>query len=242
MNILIVNDDSINAPGIVLLARAATQIGKVWVVAPAQQCSAMSHKVTISGALHVEKVEDFPAPVEAAYKIDGSPADCVKVALDYILKEKPDFVFSGINNGFNMGYEIAYSGTMAAAVEALMNGVPAIAFSSAYDSPMTLAENYIVDITKDIINREQNLKEVWNVNFPATANNIAAGILYDRTVAPTWLYSHHYQETIEADGRITLEIHGCPITSAEDVPEGTDIEAILRGYISIGKVHSSVLQ
>lgn len=242
MNILIVNDDSIYAPGIALLARAATQIGNVWVVAPAQQCSAMSHKVTIGGALHVEKIEDFPAPVEAAYKVDGSPADCVKVALDYILKEKPDFVFSGVNNGYNMGYEIAYSGTMAAAVEALMNGVPAIAFSSAYDSPLTLAENYIVDIAKDLIQKEHTLKEVWNVNFPATANNVAAGILYDRTVVPAWLYSHYYQETIEADGRITLSIRGCPITSAEAVPAGTDIEATLRGYISIGKVHSSVLQ
>lgn len=241
MNILIVNDDSIYAPGIALLARAATQIGNVWVVAPAQQCSAMSHKVTIGGALHVEKIEDFPAPVEAAYKVDGSPADCVKVALDYILKEKPDFVFSGVNNGYNMGYEIAYSGTMAAAVEALMNGVPAIAFSSAYDSPMTLAENYIVDIAKDLIQKEHTLKEVWNVNFPATANNVAAGILYDRTVAPQWLYSHYYKETRSNDGSISLEIHGSPITNPEDVPAGSDIEAILRGYISIGKVYSSVL-
>ncbi len=241
MNILVVNDDSIYAPGIELLSRAATQIGKVWVVAPAQQCSAMSHKVKISGTLHVEKIADFPVDVEAAYKVEGSPADCVKVALDYILEEKPDFVFSGVNNGFNMGYEIAYSGTMAAAVEALMNGVPAIAFSSAYDVPMTLAENYIVDIAKKLIQEEHNLKEVWNVNFPATENNIPAGILYDRTVAPTWLYSHHYQETIAADGSISLAIHGTPITSADAVPTGTDIEAVLRGYISIGKVHSSVL-
>ena len=116
MNILIVNDDSIYAPGIELLAKAAAQLGRVWVVAPAQQCSAMSHKITIWGNLHIEKVDNFPVEVEGAYKVEGSPADCVKVALDYILEEKPDYVFSGINNGYNVGYEIAYSGTMAAAV------------------------------------------------------------------------------------------------------------------------------
>ena len=98
MNILIVNDDSIYAPGIQLLAKAASELGKVWVVAPAHQCSGMSHRITPGGTLRVEKVPDFPAPVEFAYKVDGTPADCVKVALGYLLKEKPDFVFSGINN------------------------------------------------------------------------------------------------------------------------------------------------
>ena len=80
MNLLVVNDDSIHAPGLALLARAAAAFGNVWVVAPARQCSAMSQKLTIHGALSLEQVKDFPAPVKGAYQVDGTPADCVKTA------------------------------------------------------------------------------------------------------------------------------------------------------------------
>ena len=107
--------------------------------------------------------------------------------------------------------------------------------------PMTLAESYIVDIAKELIQREPSLKYVWNVNFPAANDNLANGILYDRSVAPKWLYSHYYTEKRNSDGSTSLELHGTPITNPEDVPAGTDIEAILRGYISIGKVYSAVV-
>lgn len=241
MKILVVNDDSIYAPGIKLLAEAAAEFGKVWVVAPVQQCSAMSHKISIGGILHVEKVEDFPATVEAVYKVDGSPADCVKVALQYILEEKPDYVFSGINNGYNVGYEIAYSGTMAAAMEAIMNGIPSIAFSNANQAPLTLAQSHISAIIQQILEKESLTKEVWNVNFPFTNDNIPKGVLYNRTVAPVWLYNSDYQEVSTADTGTDLAIHGIPITNAASAPVGSDLEAVLQGYISIGKVHSPVL-
>ena len=241
MNILIVNDDSIYAPGIHVLAKAAAELGKVWVVAPAHQCSGMSHRITPGGTLHVEKVTDFPAPVEFAYKVDGTPADCVKVALGYLLKEKPDFVFSGINNGYNVGCEIAYSGTVGAAMEAKMHGIPAIAFSSAYAMPMTLAEKYLLPITQELINKEQHPKEIWNVNFPAESDDLPKGILYDRTIANEFLYTAEYSDTIEADGSITLVIDGVPLSSVDATFDGTDIGAVLNGYISISKVRSSVL-
>ena len=102
MKILVVNDDSIHAPGIAVLAKAAMELGEVTVVAPAHQCSAMAHKISIHDSMKVEKVEDFPVPVKAAYKVEGTPADCVKVALHYVLEEKPDYVFSGINDGYNV--------------------------------------------------------------------------------------------------------------------------------------------
>ena len=103
MNILVVNDDSISAPGIAMLAKAAAELGDVWVVAPAQQCSAMSQKLTLRESLHVKKVEDFPVNVKAAWQVSGTPVDCVKVALNHILDHKPDYVLSGINNGYNVG-------------------------------------------------------------------------------------------------------------------------------------------
>ena len=139
MNLLVVNDDSIHAPGLALLARAAAAFGNVWVVAPARQCSAMSQKLTIHGALPLEQVKDFPAPVKGAYQVDGTPADCVKAAVQQILEEKPDFVLSGVNNGYNVGYEIAYSGTVGAAFEANLNEIPAIALSSGFNESLDAA-------------------------------------------------------------------------------------------------------
>ena len=90
MNILVVNDDSIHAPGIAMLAKAAMELGNVWVVAPEHQCSALSQKLTLRESLTVKKAEDFPVKVRGAYQLGGTPVDCVKVALDYILEEKPD--------------------------------------------------------------------------------------------------------------------------------------------------------
>ena len=106
MKVLIVNDDSISAPGIAMLAKAAAELGEVWVVAPKHQCSAMSQKLTIHGDMLLEKAVDFPVQGVKAYCLEGTPVDCVKVALQHLMQEKPDFVFSGINNGYNTGYDI----------------------------------------------------------------------------------------------------------------------------------------
>ena len=92
MKILIVNDDSVDAPGIAVLAHAAAQLGEVWVAAPAEQCSALSQKLTLRELISLEEVMDFPAPVKRAWRIGGTPVDCVKIALDYLLEEKPDVV------------------------------------------------------------------------------------------------------------------------------------------------------
>ena len=241
MKILVVNDDSINASGIALLAKAAMKFGEVTVVAPAQQCSAMSQKLTIRGELRVEKEEDFPVPVKAAYKIDGTPVDCVKVALHYILTEKPDYVFSGINDGYNVGYDIAYSGTLGAAFEAVMHGIPAMAFSSTMHAPMDIAEDYLEPVIQELLEAELKPGEVWNVNFPSVDPSDFKGILKDRPVAGVPVYQEKYIPTIHSDGSVSLEISGHPLPVEDGVPEGTDVEAVMHGYISIGKVKSVVL-
>ena len=241
MKILVVNDDSINSPGIALLAKAAMELGDVWVVAPAQQCSAMSQKITISAGMKVEKVEDFPVPVKAAYKVQGTPADCVKVALQYILDERPDYVFSGINDGYNVGYDIAYSGTLGAAFEAVMNGIPAMAFSSTIAAPLHIAEQYLAPIARELVEAGQGRGEVWNVNFPAVEPGELKGILRDRAIAPMQFYSDNYAESKQADGSVVLTGQGTPLVPGDEVPAGTDVEAVLNGYISVGKVKSVVL-
>ena len=241
MKILVVNDDSIHSPGIALLAKAAMEFGEVTVVAPADQCSAMAHKISIHDSMKVEKVEDFPVPVKAAYKVEGTPADCVKVALHYVLEEKPDYVFSGINDGYNVGYDVAYSGTLGAALEAVMNGIPAMAFSNTMHAPLMIAQTYLVPVIRELMEAGQGRGEVWNVNFPAVEPGELKGILRDRTVAPIPFYSENCLQIKNEDGSVSLKAMGEPMKAGDSAPEGSDAEAVLRGYISIGKVKSMVL-
>ena len=109
MRILVVNDDGIKAPGIKRLVQMAAGLGEGWVVAPAAQCSAMSHRITVRGDLEV-KPYDFPATGVTAYSVGGTPADCVKVALGCLMTEKPDIVFSGINAGSHLIFRYDRSG------------------------------------------------------------------------------------------------------------------------------------
>lgn len=239
MKILVVNDDSIYASGIELLAKKACELGEVYVVAPARQNSAMSQRLSMNVPLRVEKVENFPAPVKAAYKVEGTPVDCVKVALQYLLEDKPDYVFSGINDGYNSGYDIAFSGTMGAAFEALRNGIPAIAFSRTMFKGTEVCDKYLLDIAKELIREGQGKNEVWNVNFPEVGE--IKGILRERTIAPTQFFSENYIAEKNADGSVTLTSQSTPLSDDYNAPEGTDIHALLNGYISIGKVKCAVI-
>ena len=240
MKILVVNDDSIQAPGIALLAKAAVELGEVWVVAPAEQCSALSQKLTLRESMTLEKVDNFPVPVRAAYKLGGTPVDCVKVALEHILEEKPDYVFSGINNGYNAGFDIAYSGTLGAAFEAVRNGIPAAAFSIASDAHLPYAESYLIPVIRELLEGKLEPGEVWNVNYPAMKTVGMKGILRDRTVAPTSMFRETYLETRQPDGRVLLTCKGIH-TPDDQLPEGTDAWAVRQGYISIGRVKGAML-
>lgn len=235
MKILIVNDDSIHAPGIAALAKAAVELGEVTVVAPAQQCSAMSQKLTLRELLTVGKVEAFPADVKAAYQIGGTPVDCVKVALDYLLEEKPDWVFSGINNGYNAGFDIAYSGTLGAAFEAARNGIPSIAFSVAHEKYLSAVQDHLASVIRELLEKKPEPGTVWNVNFPSMKSGDPKGILRDRTVAPASMFREKYIEVPQPDGTVALACQGSH-TAIELFPEGSDARAVREGYISIGTV------
>ena len=236
MKFLIVNDDSIDAPGIQVLARAAAELGDVWVAAPAEQCSALSQKLTLRELISVEEVLDFPAPVRGAWRIDGTPVDCVKVALEYLLEEKPDVILSGINNGFNAGQDIAYSGTLGAAFEAQRHRIPAIAFSAAADKYLGEMEPHLVPILRELTAKQPEPGSVWNVNFPTVkAERPLRGILRDRLVCPVSMYQERYVPVRNEEGKTWLECRGIP-TPGEMIPEGSDAAAVRAGYISIGQV------
>ena len=240
MNILVTNDDSIHAPGIALLAQAAAALGDVWVVAPAHQCSAMSQRLTIRGHLQANRLDAFPAPVKVAYAVDGTPADCVKAALA-LLPDPPDYIFSGINNGYNAGFDIAYSGTLGAAFEAVMNGIPAIAFSNAFQAPLTIPRLHLRAIAEALLQSHWDGKSVWNVNFPDREPGSLRGILENRTIAPMGMYYSDYLRKEIPSGSILLKTVGKPLDPQTHVPEGTDVKALLDGYISVGKVRCAVL-
>ena len=249
LNILISNDDGIGAEGIVRLARMAAELGDVWVAAPTSQCSAMSQKLTIFNTIAVEEV-DFPVPVRAAFSIDGTPADCVSLAAARLLPVKPDIMFSGINYGYNAGFDIAYSGTIGAATEAVMRGIPAIAFSEQHDGAHEVADKFMPVLARELMAKPHVPGELWNVNFPGVApgeekaverivcRNI--GTLYDRKIAGCCLYDNTYDDDITPDGRHGYRIHSKPI-AAEAAPEGSDARAVLTGYISVGKVKCRVM-
>ena len=238
LNILVANDDGIASPGLLRLANAAARLGDVWVAAPAGQCSGMSQKITIAGEISVEK-RNFPADVKAAYAIGGTPADCVKTAIKSLLPVKPDVVFSGINSGFNTGFDIAYSGTVAAAIEAVLNGIPAIAFSAQHDGSYDVTDRYILDIARELLAAPLAPGEIWNVNFPGCPLDEFKGILRERTIAPKFIFDNTYSANPRSGG-MTL-IPDADFIAHGDAPAGSDIEAVLHGYISIGKVKSMVL-
>ncbi|HTC24932.1 MAG TPA: 5'/3'-nucleotidase SurE, partial [Gemmatimonadales bacterium] len=125
MNILITNDDGILAPGLALLADVCRAVATVTVVAPDREQSGTSHSLTLHRPIRPMRRPD------GAFQVDGTPTDCVMLALEALMPERPDFVFSGVNHGPNMGEDVLYSGTVAAAMEAVMLGVPGIGISFA---------------------------------------------------------------------------------------------------------------
>jgi 5'-nucleotidase len=174
--------------------------------------------------------------VERAWSIGGTPVDCVKVALEYLLEEKPDLVLSGINNGYNAGQDIAYSGTLGAAFEAQRQGIAAAALSTAADKYLPEVEPHLLPILRELTEKAAEPGCVWNVNFPAMKENKPLrGILRHRTVCPVSMYQERYVPVRQEDGRIYLECRGIP-TPDDRIPEGTDAAAVRAGYISIGQV------
>lgn len=238
MKILIVNDDGIAADGIFHLAKNAAELGQIWVVAPAEQCSAMSHRITVHGPIDVNE-EDYPLEGVRAFRVAGTPADCVKVGLKHLLPRKPDIVFSGINFGYNVGQDILYSGTVGAAMEALINEIPAIAFSKEMNDSYDVVSKNFIPIVKELLGRSIEKNEIWNVNFPGCPLSELKGVLDNRIPAQQQYYLDHYERKELENGGFRLLAGDIRNLNAE---AGSDMRAVLDNYISIGKVRNTVLK
>lgn len=237
MRILVVNDDGIEAEGIYRLAKMAKELGEVWVVAPDSQCSAMSHRITLHEDILVRPAE-FAVEGVTAYRIGGTPADCVKVALTYLLPEKPDVIFSGINRGYNAGIDVLYSGTVGAAMEGISNGIPSIAFSNEANDVYDVADHYLLSITKELLAQKLPANQMWNVNFPGCTLTELKGVLKGRTLGQTQFYLDYYEKKEHGNGSFSLTPVGISVTKGE---EGTDIKALLDCYISVGTITNEAL-
>ena len=167
MNILVVNDDGINAEGLKILVKALSFQGRIFVSAPEHEQSATSHKITITDSIYVKEVEDFIGS-SGTVIVSGTPADCVRVGLKFFNTVDFDLVVAGINHGSNLSMDTNYSGTVAAALEARILGVPAIAFSAS-DIKADFIYDETVKVLDEIISSElYDFDGILNVNYPRT--------------------------------------------------------------------------
>lgn len=229
--ILITNDDGIDASGIIRLARVAAKYAEVWVIAPDGQRSAASHSITLRGYIDAFPVE-FPVEGVKAYAITGTPADCVRVGSLNIMPKKPDLVFSGINFGYNAGTDVQYSATVGAAMEAVFQGIPAVAFSEGINDGYKVTDVYLEDIVKEVLDTTYVPFEIVNVNFPYCKPEECKGILRDRICSAGYIYKDSY-DSEEIEGGMRYRVNGQFTDIAE---ENSDLRALFSNYISIGKV------
>src|SRR5580658_7420048 len=176
--ILVTNDDGINAPGIRNLVESVKGLGKVVVVAPDKPQSGMGHAITIGNPLRLTPMHHVFEGVEA-WQCSGTPVDCVKLAVDKVLRRKPDLCLSGINHGANHSINVIYSGTMSAAVEASIESIPSVGFSSldySVEADFTAARKYVKIIVENLLAHPMDKHLILNVNFPAVPENLIKGI------------------------------------------------------------------
>jgi 5'-nucleotidase len=233
--ILVTNDDGISAPGIRNLIAVMKEFGDVAVVAPDSPQSAMGHAITINNTLFINKV-NFDNELLSEISCSGTPVDCVKIALNEILDRKPDLVVSGINHGSNASINVIYSGTMSAAMEAAMSGIPAIGFSLLdydWNADFEQAKPFIRKIISQVLEKGVPSDTVLNVNIPKLATENIKGIKICRQAKANWIEKFDKRQT--PHGRNYYWMTGEFIN--QDKGEDTDIWALENGYISIVPVH-----
>jgi 5'-nucleotidase len=229
--ILITNDDSIVAPGIRALIDVMKTIGEVVVVAPNKPQSAMGHAITINDTLHLDKVS-LDKDLDLEYSCSGTPVDCVKMAVHEILKRKPDLCVSGINHGSNSSINVIYSGTMSAAMEAGIEGIPAIGFSLLdykWDANFEPAKPFIKKITEKVLSDGLPKDVILNVNIPNLEAEQIKGIKIARQAKAQWI--EEFDKRTNPMGKDYYWLSGEFVN--QDQGEDTDEWALANGYISV---------
>jgi len=227
--ILISNDDSINAPGLHRLVDCVKDLGDVIVVAPEEPHSGMSSAFTVNSALRINAREDYNSA--RVFTVNGTPVDCIKLALYTIVPRKPDLVLAGINHGSNSGNSIVYSGTMGAVVEACMEGIDAVGFSLMHHSikaDFSLSADMVTAIAAEVLDSGLPKGVCLNVNIPARV--VPAGVRVCRAARGHW--SDGYSRYLDPHGNPFYWLKGRFINEDIDATD-TDEYWLAHNYISV---------
>lgn len=228
--ILVTNDDGIGAPGIRNLVEAVKDLGKIVVVAPDKPQSGMGHAITIGQPLRLNRVHVF-GDIEA-YQCTGTPVDCVKLAVDKVLHQKPDICISGINHGANHSINVIYSGTMSAAVEAAIESIPSIGFSLldyALEADFTAARKYARMVVEQMLKGIPDKHTVLNVNIPKLPVEEIKGVRICRQAYAK--YEEDFIERQDPHGRKYYWLTGEFVNFDEGTD--TDVWALANNYVSL---------
>ncbi len=229
--ILVTNDDGIVAPGIRALIEVMKEIGEVVVVAPDSPQSAMGHAITINNTLKLEQVH-LDKDLAQEFSCSGTPVDCVKIAVNEILKRKPDLCVSGINHGSNSSINVIYSGTMSAAVEAGIEGIPAIGFSLldySWNADFSQIKTHVRQIASEVLKKGLPEGVILNVNFPKLRKEEIKGVKICRQAKAMW--QEEFDKRTNPHGKDYYWLTGKFV----NLDKGTDTDewALENGYISI---------
>jgi 5'-nucleotidase len=240
MRILVCNDDGIEAQGIYFLAKELSKLGEVIVVAPDKQRSASGHGITIHDPLRAEKVNFFDTNLEA-WAVDGTPTDCVKLAMECLLEKRPDLIVSGINKGPNLGTDVLYSGTVSAAIEGAIFGIPAIAISLAsYDDlDYRASAKFAASISERLLKNNPLKKDtLLNINVPNIDEKDIKGVKI--TFLGKRRYQNNFIKRKDPRGKEYFWLGGDIIE--EEAKPGSDIDCVSNMYISITPIHFDLSQ
>lgn len=229
--ILVTNDDGITAPGITALVEVMKTLGDVVVVAPDKAQSGMGHAITINSTLRINKSKVHG--VKEEYSCTGTPVDCVKFAVNKIMKRKPDLCVSGINHGTNMSINVIYSGTMSAAVEGAIEGIPSIGFSlSDYtlEADFTASKKIVKKIAEQVLKNGLPAGVCLNVNIPKLKYDLIKGIKVCRQAKATWI--ERFDERKDPTGQTYYWLTG-KFENFDLNEKDTDVWALENNYVSI---------
>jgi len=229
--ILITNDDGISAPGIRNLVEAVRGLGKIVVVAPDKPQSGMGHAITIGNPLRLHPMHHLFEGVEA-WQCSGTPVDCVKLAVDKVLRRKPDLCLSGINHGSNHSINVIYSGTMSAAVEAAIESIPSVGFSLldySVEADFTASRKYVRIIVEEVLANPLDKHLILNVNFPAIPDSLIKGIKVCRQAYAK--YEEDFLERNDPTGKKYYWLTGKFVNF--DKGRDTDVWALEHNYVSV---------
>lgn len=239
MIILLTNDDGIYAEGIQILGETLMQDENIslYFAAPDHERSATGHAITMHRPLRAEEVKFFHNSALKGWSVNGTPSDCVKLAVEYLLPQKPDLVISGINRGSNLGTDILYSGTVSAAIEAIILGIPAMAVSltEQKEPDFRFAANFTLRLLKMVSCSNLPNNTLLNINVPGKTRKEIAGVAVTRLGLRH--YRNAFQERIDPRGKEYYWLAGEVVDSNEGEASDTDVAAVQNSYISVTPLH-----